>query len=136
MAFMQPAQRQQGIDALAAGFANADQDAGGKRDRSFAGKFDGAQPGRGQFVRRTEMRTATLAQAFGTALEHDPLRDGDAPQRGNIGSVQQPGVDMRKQTGFPVDQLGGLGKIGQRAVMALCGERIAGCRVAQFRLIA
>ena len=65
VAVVQVAQRQQRLDALAPGLADADQDAGGERHRRLAGGADGLEPQRRVLVGRAEMRPAAAAQPLG-----------------------------------------------------------------------
>src|SRR5438552_12842508 len=64
VALVQLAQGEQRLDALAAGLADADQDAGGERYRHLAGRGDAVEPARRLLVGRAEMRPAAAPQAF------------------------------------------------------------------------
>src|SRR3984893_4957595 len=70
VAVVQVAQRQQRLDALAPGLADADQDAGRDRHRGLAGTADRIEAYRRVLVGRAEMRPAAAGQTSPPALPH------------------------------------------------------------------
>ena len=74
-----PADGEQGLDAFAAGLADADQDAGGHRHAGGAGVVQGLDAYRGDLVRGAVVGHALVSQPVGGGLEHDPHRRGDGP---------------------------------------------------------
>ena len=85
---VQRAQREQRLDALAPGLADADQDAAGERHAQLAGRADRLEPHRGTLVRAAVVRPAALAQPLRGRLQHQPGRDRDRAQRAR----DRPGV--------------------------------------------
>ena len=73
--------REQGFHALARCFADADQNAGGERDRELTGLAQHAQPARGALVRRAMVRSASLAQPLAHVFEHQPEADVERRSR-------------------------------------------------------
>jgi hypothetical protein len=136
MALVQVAQREQCLDALGAGLADADQDAGGERHRGFTGRFDAGETARRQLVGRAEMRAAALPQSLGGALQHDALRHRHRAQPFDVGAAHHARIEMRQQAGFLQYQRGHLGEVGERRVMAEPRQRLARRAVAQFGLVA
>ena len=130
------AQREQRLDALAPGLADADQDAGGERHRRLAGRGDRGEPHRRVLVGRAEMRPAATAQPLGGTFEHDPLRGRDRAQCLDIGAAHDAGVQMRQEAGFAQHQPGHLGEIGQRRLVAEASQRVPRRGIAQFGLVA
>ena len=78
---VQVAQREQRLDALGAGLADADQDAARVRDPQAAGALQRVQPDVGSLVGRAEVRHAALRQPRRGRLQHDPLRRRHRAQR-------------------------------------------------------
>ena len=136
VALVQIAQRQQRLDALAPGLADADQNAAGERHRRFPGVANGFEPHLRVLVGRAEMRAAAPAQALGRALQHDPLRHRNPTQPVEIGSSHDAGVQVRQQAGFAQDQPGHFGQVGERRLVAQPIECLVRRGIAQFRLVA
>ena len=136
VAVVQVAQRQQRLDALAPGLADADQDAGGERHRRLAGGADGFEAHRRVLVGRAEMRPAAAAQPLGGALQHDALRDRDRAQPVDVGAGHDPGVEMRQQPGLAQHQPRHLGEVGEGGLVAEPRQRFARRAVTQLGLVA
>ena len=68
------ADRHQGLDALGAGLADADEDAGGERHLGTARGLERGEPALGRLVGRAGVRPAGLAEPCGQRLDHHPLR--------------------------------------------------------------
>ncbi len=136
VALVQIAQRQQRLDALGPGLADADQDARGERHRRLAGRGDAVEPPARHFVRRAEMRPAAPAQPLAGALQHDPLRYRDRAQPVELLAGHHTGVEVRQEAGFFQHQLGHFGEIREGGVVAEPGQSLAGGAVAQLGLVA
>ena len=77
---MNCADGEQGFDAFAAGFADADQNTGGEGDFGFAGVGQRLHAYGRDFVRRAVVGHALLAKPFGGGFEHDAHGGRDGPQ--------------------------------------------------------
>ena len=82
------------------------------------------------------MRTAACAEPVRGALEHQPLRDRDPPQVGDLIGRHYPWIDVRHQTGFVPDQGAHRGQILDGGPVSERGQGLAGGAVSQFGLIA
>ncbi len=71
---VQGAQLEQCSEALVPRFADADEDAGRKRNGGFARSANDFEPHGRIFVGRAKMRTAARAQALRRTLQHQTLR--------------------------------------------------------------
>ncbi len=133
---VQRSQREQRLDAFEPGLADPDQDAGGERDSQFAGHPNRREPHGRVLVGRSVVRAARLAQPRRSALEHDPLRDGDPPQRRQLAGVHASGVRVRQKPGLLEDETGRFGQVRNRRGMAEAIELAASRRVAKLGLVA
>ena len=113
VAIVEIPQREQRFDALRARLADADQHATRKGHVRFAREPDGLKAGRRSLVGRTVMRSAALAQTLCRAFEHDPLGRGNPAQRGDVGSIEQPGINVRQQPRLFKYRARRRGEIGQ-----------------------
>ena len=136
MAPVAVADGEQRLDALAAGLADADQDAGREGNGECSSGLDHLEARTRLLVRRTEMGPAGVAESFGCALQHQPLRGAHLPQALQLCRPHDPGIDVRQQAGFIEHELGRLGEQRERAHMPQRVELLAGEGVAQLRLIA
>ncbi len=125
IAVVQIAQRQQRLDALAPGLADADQDAGGERHRRLAGGADGFKPYRRILVGRAEMRPAAAAQPLGRALQHDALRHRHRAQPVDVDASHDPRVEMRQQAGLAQHQLRHFGEVREGGLVTEPRQRFA-----------
>ena len=133
---VQRAQRQQSLDALAPGLADADQDAAGEGDRELAGRADGREPNLGALVGTAMMRAAALAQSLRGRLEHQPGRYRDRAQALEIGPAHDARIDVRQQAGGLLDPPRDLGEVVDGGGVAERRQRLAGDPVALLRLVA
>ncbi len=118
VALVEIAQRQQRLDALDPGLADADEDPRGERHRRLAGRRDRREPPRRRLVGRAEMRPAAARQALGGAFQHDPLRHRDRAQPLDLVPAHDAGIEMRQEPGFLQHQRRHFGEIGERRVVA------------------
>ena len=128
-------EREQRIDALPAGFADADQQPRGHRDPKFAGGAQRLEPPQRQLVRRTEMRSPLGAQALGRALQHQAHRCAHRAQAGERRAVHDSRVQMWQQPRLLEHQPRDALQVLQRAGGTRGIERPARRGIAQFRLI-
>src|SRR6202789_4445887 len=98
--FVQGPQLEQSGEALTARFADADENAGGKRNRRFAGSANDFETLGGMLIRRAEMRAATRAKPLRRTLQHQALRHGNAAQRRKFAGAHDSGIKVRKEAGF------------------------------------
>ena len=104
VALMQIANCLQSINTFRARFADADEDAGGKRDFQFAREPQHFETRRRMFVGRTKMWPAFFAQALGRAFQHQALRRTHLAQPRHIIARHHAGVHMRQQCCFTQHQ--------------------------------
>ena len=102
---VQRGDRLQRLDPLRPGFADPDQDPGRERDAELAGEADRLEARGGALVGRAEVRPATLRQAVGDGLQHDPLRRRDLPQRRQLVARHHAGIRVREEAGLFEDEL-------------------------------
>ena len=129
------AQREQRLDPLGAGLADADQDARGEGNSLLAGAPDRVESRLGMLVRRTVMRTAFGAETKRQGLQHDPLRDRDGAQGVEIVIRHQSRIDVRQEARLLQDQTSYFCEIGERGFVAEFAQFRPGDAVAQFRLV-
>ena len=91
------ADRQQRVQPLLAGFADADQDAGGERHGQFAGQAQCFKAHRRVFVGRAVVDAAGPAEGFAGGFEHDPLAGRDFAQGGDLLAGHDTGIDVREE---------------------------------------
>ena len=101
---VQVADCQQRLDPFGAGFADADQQPGGERHFGLTRQPDRFQAHLRRLVGRSVMRKAFGTQPFRGAFQHQAHRCRHRPQRGIVGRIHQPGIEMRQQGGFTQDQ--------------------------------
>src|ERR1700687_2654768 len=82
------------------------------------------------------MRSATLAQTLGGAFEHQPLRNRHFAKLGNIRSIENAGIDVRKQSGLFEDCARSFCKIGERRGMTELGKVLARDTISELGFIA
>ena len=131
-----PAQRQQRLDALPPRLANADQDAGSEGNPRPAREPDGLETARRQLVRRAVMRHALLAKPVRGALQHDTHRGRDAAKFRKLLRRHQAGIEVRQQAGLLEDQSRHRLQIVERRPVAELRERLPRRAVAPLRLVA
>ncbi len=136
VAAMQLQEPQQRLDALGAGLADADEDAGGEGNAPLAGEPDGLEPRRRMLVGRAVMHLPRRHQPLGSALQHQPHRHRHRPQQRQIVVAHDPGIDMRQQPGLGHHRTAHLGEVGDGAGESQRGQRLGGGAVAQLRLVA
>src|SRR5229473_574077 len=98
--FVERSNRQERVDALFHGFADADQDAGGKRDGELPRFFDGAKAQGGDFVWRLGMRQAIAHQARADVFEHEADAGVRIFQTREGRPIHDAGIGMREQASF------------------------------------
>src|ERR1700678_36415 len=76
--FVQGPQLEQSGEALTARFADADENAGGKRNRRFAGGANDFETPGGIVYRASEMEAPTARKPARPTLQHQALRHGNA----------------------------------------------------------
>ena len=103
---MHVADGKQRLDALAARFADADQDAGGERHAGTPGRLQHGKAGGRILVGGTIVRPARRRQSRRGRLQHDALRHGHPAQAPQPSLVHQAGIEMGQQSRFPQHQLG------------------------------
>ena len=130
------AQRQQGVDALGAGLADADQEPGGEGNPRFPRRGDGGEAHRGALVGRAVMRSAPFAKPIGGAFQHQPLAYRNLAQRRDLVGVHNAGIDVRQQRCFAENQRARFGEPGQGGVVSKRLERAPRRRVARLRPVA
>ncbi len=128
-------QGQERLDALGARLADADQHTSGEGHARFAREPDGLEARRGPLVGRPMMRSAALAQTLCRAFEHDPLRNGNLAQHCDVGSIENPGINVRQQPRLFKYRARRRGEIGQGCFVPELAKLLARRAVAQFRLI-
>ena len=136
MRVMGIAERKQGLDALLARLADADEDAGGEGHRLFAGQAQCLKPRGRSLVRRAVVGAALGGKPFGRALEHHALRGRDLAQRAQVFTAQHAGIEMRQQRRLFQHQRRHGGEVGERALVTEDPEPLARRAVAEFRLVA
>ena len=130
---VQVTDRDQRLDTLGAGLADADQQPGGERHASPPRRRDRRQPACRQLVRRAMVGSALCRQAIRGRLKHQPHRGGDRAERGIVRIVHQPRVEVRQQAGLRQHGFGHLAQIGQGGRMAQPGQRRPRSAVARLR---
>ena len=108
------AEREQGLDPLLSGFADADEDTGGERHRLLAGQAERLEPCCRPLVRRAVVRPALGGEPLGRALEHHALRGGDRTQRAQVFAAQHTRIEVRQQRRLLQHQLRHGREVGQR----------------------
>ncbi len=93
---VQFSQRQQRFDALPAGFADADEDAGGEGDFGDPRLPDRFETSFGVLVRRAVVRPSFFTQPPGRTFQHQALRNRNLPQCPQILGGHHSGVEMRQ----------------------------------------
>ena len=136
VAIVEIAQLEQRVDALGARLADADQETRRHGHARFAREPERFQAHRRLLVGRPEMRSAALAQTLRRAFEHEPLRNRNLAQRGDVRRVEHAGIEVRKQPRLVEDCARSLSEIGQRRRVPELSELFARDAVAQFRLVA
>ncbi len=91
---------------------------------------------RGNLVGAVVMRAALLAEPLRRRLQHDALRHRHRPQRGDLGSGHDAGIDVRQQTRLGEHQPGHRGEVGDRRVVTQARQLLARGHPAQLRLVA
>src|SRR6266478_2428570 len=134
--FVQRSNGEERFDALLHGFADADQDPGGKRDGELARFFDGAEAQRGNFVRSLGVGQAVTHQAGADVFEHQADAGVGIFQASEGGNVHDTRIGMWEQAGFIQDEFAHGGEIVERARETLSAEEFAGFGENLFGLIA
>ena len=127
--------REQRFDALAAGFADADEDARGERNLRLAGVGQGLEAHRRDLVRRTVVGHALLGQPVRCRLQHDAHGRRHRPQRGDLLRRHVAGVQVGQQARLVEHRLGGVVQVLQRGRVAVSGQPLAGGAIAEFGLL-
>ena len=135
MALVELAQREQRLDALGSGFADADQDPRGERHRRLTGCFHALETARRRLVGRAEMRTAALRESLGHAFEHQPLRGAHSPQCAQVVPAQQAWIHVRQETGPLEHEPGAARQVLERRLAAERTELFSRGSVAKLRLV-
>ena len=133
---VQVAQRDQRLDALAPGLADADQDAARVRDPQPPGAGDRIDAHRRQLVGRAEVRAAALREPLRGRLEHDPLRRADLAQREQLVVVEDARVRVGQQARLAQHLARHVGEVGGGRREAEARELLARGAVAQLGLVA
>ena len=82
------------------------------------------------------MRPAALGKPLGRCFQHQPLRDGYAPQLRHLVSAHDAGIEMRQQAGL-LDYCGRCGgQVRQRRFVAERRQFVARGAIAQFGFVA
>ena len=102
-------------DAVGAGLADADEDAGGERDRELAGGLERGQAPLGRLVGRAAVAVEVVAER----LDHHPLAGRDGSQRGELVGVERAGVGVGQQAGLVEHELRHRGEVVDRRVVAV-----------------
>ncbi len=136
VAIMEIAHRQQALDPLFPGLADADQEAGGEGNLRLARRRDRRKADRRALVGRSEMRAALLAEPLRTAFEHQPHRSGERAEALIIVGGEDAGVDMRHDPCLGDRTLGDMRKIVDCRCEAHALEIVARGGVAKLGLIA
>ena len=119
VALVQGAQREQRLDALGPGLADADQDARGERHRRLAGRGDRRQPHAPAICRASRNAARRARDSRSAALSSMmPCDTETARSRSSLVAAHHAGIEMRQQPGLLQHQRGHLGEIGQRRVVA------------------
>ena len=119
------AQREQGLDPLLAGLADADEDTGGKRHRLLAGEAQRLQPDRRPLVGRAMVRPALGGEPLRRALQHHALRGRDRAQHAQVAPAQHARIEMRQQRCLLQHQRRHGREVGERALVAEGREALA-----------
>ena len=127
---MQIADRDQGLDPLGPGFADANQQPRGEWHGRPARCFDRREADVGLLVGRSKMGPPALAQPFRCRLKHQPHGGRDRTKRGKVRIAHQARIEMGQQPCLIEDQLRHLAQIRQGGLMTQGFQRLAGGRVA------
>ena len=92
------ADREDRAGALPSVLADADEDAGGERDREAARVLDRSKPHRRMLVRGTEVRAALRRKTVGGCLEHQSHRCAHLLQPSELLVAHDPRIQVRQQT--------------------------------------
>jgi len=130
--FVELTQGQQGFDAFAAGFANANQDAGGKGDFCLSRQGDGFEAHDRVLVWRAVVGHALFAQAAGSGFEHDAHGGGHRAQKGDFLGRHIAGIDVGQEARFIKYGFGYVGDVFEGAGKTQLGQCRTGGVVAQF----
>ena len=133
---MHVADGKQRLDALAARFTDADQNAGGERHAGTPGRLQHAKAGGRILVGGTIVRPARCRQSRRGRLQHDALRHGHPAQAPQPSLVHEAGIEMGQQSRFPQHQLGRGFEIVEGGGGSQCVEGAARGAVAQLGLVA
>ena len=134
---VQVAQREQRLDPLAAGLADADQDAARVRDPQPPGTGDRVE--RGPTAACRASRSARLPRSrepLRGRLEHDPLRRADLAQREQLVVVEDARVRVGQQPGLAQHLARDVREVGGGRLEAEARELLASRAVAQLGLVA
>ncbi len=107
----------QRVDAVLAGLADADEDAGGERDGQLAGCLERGQAALGGLVGRAPVGLEVRVER----LDHHPLRGSHRPQGGELVGVEGAGVGVGQQTDLVDHQTGHGGQVGRPWTRSLAG---------------
>ena len=120
--------RPQGVEAVLAALADADQDPGRERDGQLAGGLQRRQPTLGGLVGRVAMAVEVRVER----LQHHPLAGRDGAQLGQLAGVEGTGVGVGEQAGLLEDERAHRRQVADRGVVAVLAQPVAGHVVAQL----
>src|SRR5260370_27569304 len=123
--FMKHSNDEERVDALFHGFADADEDAGGERDREFAGLFDGAETEGGNCVGTFSVWQAIAHEARADVFQHQSDAGVGVFQADEGSAVHDAGIGVREKAGFIQDKFAHRSEIVERARVALNAEEFA-----------
>ena len=132
---VQRVDRQQRLDALRAGFADADQDAGGERHLELPAASIAASRAAG-VLSGEPWCGPPRAQPRRHVLQHHALRHRHLAERGDVGLAHHAGIDVGQEPGFAEHQRAHRGEIIDRGPVAEPGQRPPRRLVFQLRLVA
>ncbi len=134
---VQVAQRDQRLDALAPGLADADQDAAGVRECAVARRGRSHRCGRRDPCRASRSGGRRAADRRSRRrLEHDPLRGADLAQRRELVVIEHARVRVRQQPGLAQHRSCDVGEVGGRRREPERRELVPRRAIAQLRLVA
>ena len=116
------------VDALADGFADADQDARRERDAQLPGERDGPDPARGHLVGRTVVRHAASRSRSESVSSMMPHAHVDLAQRGQVSLDHDAGVGVRADSGDSFSTVSRRRRAGSASVVRCpCRRRNSRC---------
>ena len=122
----------QGVEAVLAALADADQDPGRERDGQLAGGLQRRQPTLGGLVGRVAVAVEVAVER----LQHHPLAGRHRAQLGQLVGVEGAGVGVGEQAGLLEHELAHRRQVADGGVVAVLAQPVAGDVVAQLGALA